>query len=537
MDALLQPTEQDAGQDDVESASRDRWVAGGIAAVCLTLYLRTLLPGIGYSGDSAKWQFLGHVGGVPHATGHPLYLLLNKLFVAVVPWGSLAWRANLLSAVLGVLVVVLLYQVLRLLGVSWAVAASTALVFAFTRTFWTQSVVAEVYTLHLALMCAVMLCLARWRLALAKGSYQAGAEGTDDRWLMAGLSLYVLSFGNHMGTVLLLPGVVWLIWPFRPRVLSWRNVSVVSAAAIASVLQYGYVFYLTRVGRYVEYPVYGLGDALDYVTGASFRERMFAFGPAELVTERLRLTGRFLFEEYFVLLPLIGYGIWHGLRETDPARRAVLALVALWGVAGWLFAVNFDVVDVVVFFLPSFLVLAVFLGVGLDEVLVRLRQRRPESRHVAAAVSVALVALPMATGLIDYRRASQRGTVADAERIELALETAGRDAVFLTDGYHDSEYFWYFLLGEDMESSHNLALVHMVRPAEVRDYLEGTGGRVAEAVEQVREAMVPDDPDEGDPLLYTAAESQANDLRDAGLEVTEVTTGVWQVAAPTRPLP
>ena len=38
------------------------------------------------------------VGGVPHPTGYPLYLLISKIFQAI-PIGSLAYRTNLLSAV------------------------------------------------------------------------------------------------------------------------------------------------------------------------------------------------------------------------------------------------------------------------------------------------------------------------------------------------------------------------------------------------------------------------------------------------------
>lgn len=509
------------------SLRRDRWIAMGIAATAMALYLRSLLPGIGYSGDSTKWQFLGQVGGVPHATGYPLYLALNRLFVGSVPWGSLAWRANLLSAVLGVVVVVLLFRLLRLLRLSPAVAASTALVFAFTRTFWTQSVVAEVYTLHLALMCSVLTCMARWRAGPTGGGDRSGSQ---DRWLLAGLILYALSFGNHMSTVLLLPGLIWFLGPSLRQVLTLRNVAIVGGAVVVAALQYGYVLHMARVGRYVEHPIRDLPDLLDYTAGAGFRERMLAFAPAELLTDRLWLSVRLTVEEYWVLLPAIAYGVWRGLRERDPERRPMFGLLLLWGLAGWLFAANFDVADVVVFFLPSFLVFAVFLGVALEDLVER--SRRMGSRRVVAVAWVALAVLPVATAAIDYRRASQRGTVADAERIEAALHAADRDAVLLTDGYHDSEYLWYFLLGEDLETSRNLAMAHMVTPAQVRRYFEVGGGRIEAAVDKVRKGMgAPRHAVE--PPLYTAADRQARELDAAGLGIVEVADGLWQVTAPS----
>ena len=53
------------------SRRSDALVALGVGGFALTVYAVTLLPGTGYSGDTAKWQMLGVVGGVPHATGYP----------------------------------------------------------------------------------------------------------------------------------------------------------------------------------------------------------------------------------------------------------------------------------------------------------------------------------------------------------------------------------------------------------------------------------------------------------------------------------
>ena len=49
------------------------------------VYFATLLPGVGYSGDTSKFQFLGKILGIPHPTGYPLYLVLNNLFVTLFP--------------------------------------------------------------------------------------------------------------------------------------------------------------------------------------------------------------------------------------------------------------------------------------------------------------------------------------------------------------------------------------------------------------------------------------------------------------------
>src|ERR1700675_4851545 len=69
-------------------------LVGGIAFV---VYLRTLMPGIAF-GDWGEMQSVPHVLGVAHPTGYPTYILIAWL-AELVPIGSIAFRANLLSAV------------------------------------------------------------------------------------------------------------------------------------------------------------------------------------------------------------------------------------------------------------------------------------------------------------------------------------------------------------------------------------------------------------------------------------------------------
>jgi Protein of unknown function (DUF2723) len=496
-------------------APQDRLVTAAIVAVTLAVYIRSLMPGIGFSGDAAKWQTLSEVGGVPHATGYPLYVALIQAFGSVLPVGSPAWHTNLFSALCGAAAVAVLYRLLRLLDVRWGVAAATALTFAFTKAFWTQAVIAEVYTLHVLFLVSILACVARWRL------------GGHDRWLLAALALLALSFGNHLTTVLVVPGVVWLLSSDWRRALTPRHVLWATAAAVVAAAQYLYLLYMTDVGGYVETPVHDLGDIWATATGGYFQDKMFAFTPAELVRDRVPMLWRFLREEYGVLLVPAAYGVMRGLqgagepRSRSRARRDIAIAVALLGVGSAIYGLNFDVVDVIVFFLPLFLALAVFLGLGLEGIVDWITARFPASRAASLVVAGALVAIPLITGLVDYRRASQRGTTADHDRIEQALDAVGDHAVILTDNYDDSEFFWYFLLAEGVGEARDLALVHSATPEQVEGYLAGRPGVVAGTASQVRGT--------DDPPLLTTSRSQADAMADAGLGVTEYAPGVWQV--------
>src|SRR5579859_1762005 len=67
----------------------------------LLVYLSTLAPGLTWANNGADGGDLitaAATGGVAHPSGYPTYLLLVRLFLAL-PLGTLAFRANLFSAV------------------------------------------------------------------------------------------------------------------------------------------------------------------------------------------------------------------------------------------------------------------------------------------------------------------------------------------------------------------------------------------------------------------------------------------------------
>lgn len=516
------PLADDPGADDksdtetTPNADATRWIdpaiAVGVASVAFAVYLRSLLPGVGYAGDTAKWQLMGIAGGVPHPTGYPMYIAIDQAWVRIVPWGSVAWRVNLLSAVFGAAAVAVVYIVLRILDVRQGVAAATALVFAFSPTFWSQSVVAEVYTLHVLFLASVTACLAYWR------------KGASNGWLLAGLGLYALSFGHHLTTGLALPGIAWLVWANRDRAVTKRNVAFVFAAIAVSASQYLYLLYLSDVGRYHEARIDTLGDVLTYVTGGRFKDSMFNYSWYGLLVARVPLLFRFVREEYVVLLVPIALGIWQGLQRRKPARRDIAIHLLSLGIFTAVYILNFDVPDLIVFCLPMFLAMAVFLGLGLDAVVGWAAERWSDVRWFVPAVAVGLTTLVAIVAVADYGRSSQRGNVEDAQRIERALDAAGSHAVLLTDDYHDSEFFWYYLLAEGMDEDRDLSLANQVTPAQVRDYFRGHPGLVSLAADQV----VGTD----DPPLYTATPNQAWMLVTNGFTVTEVATSVWRIDPP-----
>src|SRR3989344_5309412 len=85
-------------------------------ALPLSLYLRTLAPTY-IPIDSAEFALCMHFWGVCHPPGFPLYTFLGKVFTDLWPFGTLIYKANLMSAIFGSLTVLLVFLNLRSLKV------------------------------------------------------------------------------------------------------------------------------------------------------------------------------------------------------------------------------------------------------------------------------------------------------------------------------------------------------------------------------------------------------------------------------------
>ena len=168
--------EPDPGTGSSSLFARPDWVAAGVTALISgAVYFYTAMPNVGLL-DSGEFIVAAQHFGVPHPTGYPLWTLLAWLF-QLLPIGNAAWEVNLFSGLCGALAVglvaLLASSMLRWMMPSWSggksndracaiIAGVFALLFAFSFSFWTQAVIAEVYTLHGLLVGLFLLSLYWW---------------------------------------------------------------------------------------------------------------------------------------------------------------------------------------------------------------------------------------------------------------------------------------------------------------------------------------------------------------------------------------
>src|SRR3989338_10234837 len=112
----------------------------------LTFYILTLSRSV-YFGDSGEFIAVAKTLGIAHPPGYPLYTILAHLFT-LLPFGNLAFKVNLFSAVTSSLTVVVAYFACLKLTKNRLASASASLFLAFSYLFWLYSLVAEVFALN-----------------------------------------------------------------------------------------------------------------------------------------------------------------------------------------------------------------------------------------------------------------------------------------------------------------------------------------------------------------------------------------------------
>ncbi|MBN2311779.1 MAG: DUF2723 domain-containing protein, partial [Candidatus Hydrogenedentes bacterium] len=170
----------------------DCLAAGCAAAAALVVYAFTLAPSV-TGEDSGELVAAAYTLGIPHPTGYPLWCLLAKGFIALLPVHSVAWRAGFMSATFGAVTVFLVALLVARQHRNRVAGLAAGLLLAFSFEFWEQSVIAEVYTLNAFCMAACILLLFAYE------------ESRKSLPLWAFAAIYGLSLGNHSVMYLLGP--------------------------------------------------------------------------------------------------------------------------------------------------------------------------------------------------------------------------------------------------------------------------------------------------------------------------------------------
>jgi hypothetical protein len=418
-------------------------VAALLFAVCLATYSATLAPSITWKHDgvdSGDLVTAAYTLGIAHPPGYPLFTLLAKL-ATLLPFGEIAHRVNLMSAVLASSTVIVIYCTILLLRPQrmqtdsmLIIAAATVLLLGFSRTFWSQAIIAEVYALNAFLLAVTILLVTLYR------------RRRDRRWLwMLGLVMG-LALTNHLSALMFLPGTLFLVLrQGRPRPATWL---VTAVSFLIGLSTYAYLPLASAQNPPVNWGAPHTWSGFWWtVSGRIYREYFFglpvAYLPARIASWLKELSQQFTWLGFSLGL----VGIWD-LWEKD-RDWLWFSLVSFGAVV--VYSLAYNTTDSYLYLIPTYLLFTVWMARGASYLVREILQpwigeRRDRalsrSRLVGLISSVVLLLpiLPLAANLAALDLSEDREAYDYALQV---LSSTPSDAVIIADTDAHIFSLWY----------------------------------------------------------------------------------------------
>lgn len=353
----------------------DAYIAAGLFAVSTLIYGLTLAKSVAF-GDSGELTAAAFSLGVAHPPGYPLYTLLGKLMIVLTPFGDAATAMNLFSALAAAGTTAVIYGIARTLGQDRAAGVVAAGMAAFGASFWSQAVIAEVYGLaSLLLSLLVLTCLRAYDAPQKKTLMWAALAGG-------------LAMTHHITTVLYFPlllGYLFCCRSLAPLKTHWRRLVM---CFLLPLVLYAYLPLASLADPINDWGnPENLSALFDHVSAKQFRGHMLAFGMAGVVHQSgffLDFAGQ---QWPLILLLLVPLGLFWGLSEAKRASLLLLAMTAL----NLIYTLAYFITDIEAYFIPTFLIWALFAGFGAQAVLRGLERFVPARVATVAVVLLALL--------------------------------------------------------------------------------------------------------------------------------------------------
>ena len=486
--------------------------------VLSVVYGRTVQPSTGnyVSVDTTKFDYLGLVLGTAHPPGYPLYTMLNAAFVRIVPWGSVALRANLLSAVFAILACLVAVLIFIKLGVRPVVAAGGATTLGLIPQLWHFALVAEVYTFSILFLALVLACLVVYD------------RTRRPMWLRGGLLIFALSVAHAMSQVFLIPGLLLYLavrrpaWLFRPRELA----RLLPIGATLALLPYGYLFWRTAAGApLLDTRVTNLASFWEVISGARYSGWMFGVPLHMIISERLPELSSDGVRQLGVALVVCAIGLLLLIRQ----RPLIAAVTGLWFICTAVFVLGYAIGDWKTLLLPLWFLLGIWGVVGIDRCVAGLPSR---ARWAAVLMSITLPVVALTSGYAE----ADRSSIDPQQNVDAALRVVPNNAIIFTANNGTRHQFWYRLLPGDLGTRRNVWSAMGVNPrnrsdraGQILQYCATSSGLWSWSTQET--AAGPGVP----PNLqtYVFGSTYAKQLRKSGLAVRRYSGQLYRLHCPS----
>jgi hypothetical protein len=305
-------------------------------------------------------------------------------------------------------------------------SALASIVVGCSTTFWSQSTAIEVYALHL-----LLVLLTTW-------SFVRGLEEQLKELSVISQKLVVfafvlgLSFSNHMSTILLAPGFLWLYF----RTFGLHKASFLRITKISPFFLLGLSIYLYLPIRSGSRPLIDWGHPASleqffwHISGKEYRYWMFS-GWGVVQKQLNYFISSFTSEFHIIIVPCILLGLFVLFKKS---QRLLTFLVLLFCIT-IVYSINYDIFDIGSYFLLSYLVTGWVIVYGIDFFFHWVEDRQFWIRVIVAAM---LIAIPIVQIVFNWNRVDETMNRLPQQFVRESFSRLEPNAVVLASQY---EYF------------------------------------------------------------------------------------------------
>lgn len=202
------------------------------------VYMMTLEPTMPF-WDCGEFIASAYKLEVGHPPGAPLFMLIARLFSALVGVENVPYAINSLSAVSSGLTIMFLFWTITHLAkkmvdkdsdsgdnknlIIFAAGLIGGFAYAFSDTFWFSAVEGEVYAMSSLFTAVVFWAILKWE--------SEADEPSNLRWIILIAYLMGLSIGVHLLNLLAIPAICFVYY-FKKYPFSWKGVAITSGVAL-----------------------------------------------------------------------------------------------------------------------------------------------------------------------------------------------------------------------------------------------------------------------------------------------------------------
>ncbi len=372
-------------------------------------------------GDWGEMQTVPHVLGVAHPTGYPTYIILSWL-AQLVPVGSIAFRSNLLSAVLVSVALAVTAAVMVRLGVRPLLAVAAALALGAVRTVWSAATVAEVNPLHLLFVALLLHRALVWE------------ERRSFRDLVLGALLLGLALGNHLLILFVAPFiVVFGLWVGRREIAAKpRNLLSVAAAGFLGLSVYLYIPIAAGLSPALAYNHPVTPEAMWWlISGTQFQENFgfLALGGPDEFAAALPVLRSMLFSRATPAMPILALLGLIVLVRRRPAFGLTCLAILLMNIYIWATYQQLEH-----YLLVPWLLIGIGAAVALESAVRALHDRLPwpQRRYAGGLVGAAALSFAMGLAITNWRVSDRSGDRSAETFVDAIFDALPPDAAILS---------------------------------------------------------------------------------------------------------